>query len=132
MHSMKKQRDTVKKDKTISLLMNDLEDKFLIKGLKILRQVDKKYRIEDFAKEDKKNIKETISIRGLLNYYEIIGVGIKSDIYDIGMIRDAHKTMIARIYEITEPFIKRSRIEDNNQELWIKFEDSVEILKEGQ
>ncbi|MBE8189942.1 MAG: hypothetical protein HAW58_03605 [Candidatus Thioglobus sp.] len=34
--SIKKQRDTAKKDKTISLLMKDLEDEFLQDGMKIL------------------------------------------------------------------------------------------------
>jgi hypothetical protein len=46
--SIKKQRETIKKDKTIGLLMKGLEDDFLTDGLKILRKIDEEYRIEDF------------------------------------------------------------------------------------
>jgi hypothetical protein len=88
-----------------------LEDDFLTDGLKILRKIDEEYRIEDFAKLGKKNFKEAIAIRNLLNYYEIIGVGIESDIYDITMIKDAQKTMIIRIYEQAEPCLF---IQNNN------------------
>ncbi|CAC9950033.1 hypothetical protein [uncultured Gammaproteobacteria bacterium] len=127
--SIKKQRETIKKDKTIGLLMKDLEDDFLTDGLKILRKIDEEYRIEDFAKLGKKNFKEAIAIRNLLNYYEIIGVGIESDIYDITMIKDAQKTMIIRIYEQAKPFIIRSRQVDNNADLWIKFQGLIDILR---
>ncbi|WP_180334620.1 DUF4760 domain-containing protein [Bathymodiolus thermophilus thioautotrophic gill symbiont] len=127
--SIKKQRETIKKEKTIGLLMKDLEDDFLTDGLKILRKIDKEYHIEDFAKANKKNSDDAIAIRNLLNYYEIIGVGIESDIYDIAMIKDAQKTMIIRIYEQAEPFIIRSRQEDNNANLWIKFQNLIDILR---
>jgi hypothetical protein len=43
--STKKQRETIKKDKTIGLLMKDLEDDFLTDGLKILRKIDEEYSI---------------------------------------------------------------------------------------
>ncbi|WP_122951843.1 hypothetical protein [Bathymodiolus thermophilus thioautotrophic gill symbiont] len=43
------------KEKTIGLLMKDLEGDFLTDGLKILRKIDKEYHIEDFAKANKKN-----------------------------------------------------------------------------
>ena len=128
--SIKKQRETAKKDKTIELLMKDLEDDFLTDGLSILRQVDAKYHIEDFAKPGRKKSTQAIAIRNLLNYYEIIGVGIESDIYDITMIKEAQKTMIIRIFEQAEPFIVRSRREDNNVNLWIKFQGLVDILRE--
>ncbi len=123
-----KQRDIAKKNKTIELLMKDLEDDFLTQGLNILRETDQNYHIEDFAKESKKKTDEAIAIRNLLNYYEIIGVGIKSDIYDVEMIKDAQKTMIIRIYEQSYPFIKRSREQDNNPELWVEFEYLVSAL----
>jgi hypothetical protein len=105
--SIKKQRETIKKDKTIGLLMKGLEDDFLTDGLKILRKIDEEYRIEHFAKLSKKNSMDAIAIRNLSNYYEIIAVGIESDIYDITMIKYAQKTMIIRIYEHSEPFIIR-------------------------
>ncbi|MBA5248153.1 MAG: DUF4760 domain-containing protein [Gammaproteobacteria bacterium] len=77
--SIKKQRDTAKKNKTISLLMQDLEDDFLTDGLNILRSVDDNFHIEDFAKSNKKQSNEATAIRNLLNYYEIIGVDIEDD-----------------------------------------------------
>ena len=125
-----KQRDIAKKNKTIELLMKDLEDDFLAQGLVILREVDEEHNIGDFAKQNKKTSSEAIAIRNLLNYYEIIGVGVESNIYDIDMIKDAQKTMIVRIYEQATPFIKRSREQDNNLSLWVKFEKLVSILKE--
>ncbi len=124
-----KQRDIAKKDKTIELLMKDLEDDFLTEGLSILREVDGNNRIEDSAKEDKKNSNKAIAIRNLLNYYEIIGVGVQSDIYDLDMIKDAQKTMIVRIYEQSAPFIKRYRSQYNNNTLWKNFEQLVDSLK---
>lgn len=127
--SIEKQRDTAKKNQTISLLMKDLEDDFLTDGLNILRNIDENFHIEDFAKPNKKQSKEAIAIRNLLNYYEIIGVGIKSDIYDLMMIKEAQKTMIIRIYEQAEPFIIRSRREENNDTLWVKFQSLVNILR---
>jgi len=37
--------------------------------------------------------------------------------------------MIIRIYEQAEPFITRSRREENNDNLWIKFQNLVDILR---
>ncbi|WP_420886038.1 hypothetical protein [Bathymodiolus thermophilus thioautotrophic gill symbiont] len=37
--------------------------------------------------------------------------------------------MIIHIYEQAEPFIIRSRQEDNNANLWIKFQNLIDILR---
>ena len=88
-----KQRDTAKKDKTISLLMKDLEDDFLTDGMKVLLNI---HNSEDddvaiYANSTHKSDNNTNAIRNLLNYYENISVGVNSDIYDIEMIKKSQK-----------------------------------------
>lgn len=128
--SIKKQRETIKKDKTISLLMKDLEYDFLESGMRTLRHI---HNSEDddvaiYANSTHLQDKETISIRNLLNYYENISVGIVADIYDIEMIKKSQKSMIIAIYKQSEPFIIRLREQNKNPNLYIEFEKFIGIL----
>jgi hypothetical protein len=128
--SIKKQRETTKKDKTIALLMKDLEDDFLKTGMKTLLKV---HNSEDddvaiYANQTHKNDPEAISIKNLLNYYENISVGVSADIYDIEMIKKSQKTMIISIYKQSEPFIIRLRKQNKNPDLYIEFEKFIGIL----
>ena len=85
LYSIYRQRETTKKDKTIILLMKNLEDKFLKDGLETLRRVhnSQNNNVEIYANIDHGKDKEAINIRNLLNYYENVAVGVKADIYDI-------------------------------------------------
>ncbi|WXU00670.1 MAG: hypothetical protein Ctma_1399 [Catillopecten margaritatus gill symbiont] len=128
--SINKQRDTTKKDKTISLLMKDLEDDFLKSGMQTLLKV---HNNEDddvaiYANSAHKNDENAIAIRNLLNYYENISVGVGSNIYDVEMIKKSQKTMILSIYKQSKPFITRLREQNKNPNLYIEFERFVEIL----
>lgn len=129
--AIRHQRATAKKDKTIALLMKDLEDDFLTEGIKVLLKVhlDAQDDVAIYANAGNKSKKEAIAISNLLNYYENIAVGVKADIYDIEMIKKSQKTMIINIYEQAKPFIVKVRITDNNSNLYIEFEDFVSILK---
>ncbi len=129
--AIKYQRATTKKDKTIALLMKDLEDEFLSAGIKLLLKVhlDSQDDVAIYAHTDNKSKKEAIAIRNLLNYYENISVGVKADIYDVEMIKKSQKTMIIHIFEQSKPFIEKSRQVENNPNLYIEFEDFVKILK---
>ena len=125
-----KQRDTAKKDKTISLLMKDLEDDFLTDGMKVLLNI---HNSEDddvaiYANSTHKSDNNTNAIRNLLNYYENISVGVNSDIYDIEMIKKSQKTMIIAIYNQSKPFIVRLREQNKNPNLYIEFEKLIGIL----
>ncbi|SMM98491.1 hypothetical protein SPONN_2432 [uncultured Candidatus Thioglobus sp.] len=128
--AIKKQRETVKKDKTITLLMNNLEDKLLIDGIQLLLKIhlDEDDDVAIYANKSHKKDKEFIAIRNLLNYYENVAIGAKADIYDIGMIKKAQKTMISHIFSQSKPFIDKSRKADNNPNLYIEFEDFIQIL----
>jgi hypothetical protein len=130
--SIKKQRETIRKDKTISLLMKDLECDFLKSGsgMRILRDI---HNSEDddvaiYANSTHSRDKKAISIRNLLNYYENISVGIAADIYDIEMIKKSQKSMIIAIYKQSEPFIIRLREQNKNPNLYIEFEKFIGIL----
>lgn len=128
--SIKKQRETIKKDKTISLLMKDLECDFLKSGMRTLRDI---HNSEDddvaiYANATHSRDKEAFSIRNFLNYYENISVGIAADIYDIEMIKKSQKSMIIAIYKQSEPFIIRLREQNKNPNLYIEFEKFIGIL----
>lgn len=129
--AIKYQRATAKKDKTIALLMKDLEDELLTEGIKILREVhlDPQDDVAIYANIENKGRDKAISISNLLNYYENIAVGVKNDIYDVFMIKESQKTMIIGIYEQAEPFIAKVRKTDNNPNLYIEFEAFIQILK---
>lgn len=131
LYSIYKQRQTAKKDKTIALLMNDLEDSFLEEGIRLLLKVhlDPQDDVAIYANTENKSKEEAIAISNLLNYYENISVGAKADIYDIEMIKKSQKTMIIGIYEQAKPFITKVRKTDNNPNLYIEFEDFIQILK---
>ncbi len=128
--SIKKQRETTKKDKTISLLMKDLEYDLLESGMRTLRHIhhseDNDVAID--ANSTHSRDKEAISIRNLLNYYENISVGIAADIYDIEMIKKSQKSMIIAIYKQSKPFIIRLRAQNKNPNLYIEFEKFIGIL----
>ncbi len=128
--SIKKQRETAKKDKTISLLMQDLEDDLLKEGMKILLEI---HNSEDddvaiYANPKHKHDDEAIAIRNLLNYYENISVGVSAGIYDIEMIKQSQKSMIIAIYKQSKPFIKKTREQNRNPKSYIEFERFVDIL----
>ncbi len=128
--SIKKQRETIKKDKTISLLMKDLKYDFLESGMRTLRHI---HDSEDddvaiYANATHLQDEKAISIRSLLNYYENISVGIAADIYDIEMIKKSQKSMIIAIYKQSEPFIIRLREQNKNPNLYIEFEKFIGIL----
>ncbi len=53
----------------------------------------------------------------------------KNDIYYIKMIEQSQKTSIIAIYEKAKPFIIKVRKTDNNLNLYIEFEDFINILK---
>ncbi len=111
LYSIYKQRQTAKKDKTIALLMKDLEDRFLNEGLKELIKIhhNQDDDVAIYANVNHSKDKESIAIRNLLNYYENVAVGVKADIYDIEMIKKSQKTMIIAIYTQAKPFIERLR-----------------------
>ncbi len=68
--SINKQRETTKKDKTISLLMKDLEDDFLKHGMEILLRIhNNNDDVAIYANSAHANDNEAIAIRNLLNYY---------------------------------------------------------------
>lgn len=129
--AIKHQRATAKKDKTIALLMKDLEDIFLKEGINLLLKIhlDEHDDVAIYANAPNKKKSEAIAIRNLLNYYENVAVGVKADIYDIEMIKKSQKTMIIHIFNQSKPFISQSRQVENNANLYIEFEDFVEILK---
>ncbi len=129
--SIRHQRATVRKEKTIVLLMKDLEDDFLKSGMRTLRQI---HNSEDddvaiYANATHLQDKEAIAIRNLLNYYENISVGAAADIYDVEMIKKSQKSMIIAIYKQSEPFIIRLREQNKNPNLYVEFENFVKILK---
>lgn len=127
--SIKKQRETTKKDKTISLLMKDLEDDFLKDGMKVLLKIhNSEDNVAIYANLEHKNSDEAIAIRNLLNYYENISVGVNADIYDIEMIKKSQKSMIIAIYKQSKPFIALLREQNNNPKLYIEFEKFINIL----
>ncbi|SFV66855.1 hypothetical protein MNB_SUP05-5-851 [hydrothermal vent metagenome] len=122
-------RHTTKQENTIKLLMKDLNDDLIKEGIKLLESIDND-SIDIYANSSNRHKKETVNIRNLLNYYEMVSVGANKGIYDIKMIKQAQKTIITKIYQHSELFIKRVRKVENNNNLYIEFETFVEKLKE--
>ncbi len=129
--AIQKQRDTAKKDKTIVLLMNNLEDRLLKDGIKLLLKVhlDENDDVAIYANQSHKKDVEFIAIRNLLNYYENVAIGVKANIYDIEMIKKSQGTMISHIFKQSQPFINKLREAERNPSLYIEFEDFINILK---
>jgi len=116
-------RKTSKQQNTISLLMQDIDNEIIKKGIVVLLNEDKQ-KIKDFET----NSQPVIDLRNLLNYCEMLSVGVNNGIYDFTMIKKAQKTMITKIYKHSKPYIDKRRIETNNNNFYKEFELFVEKL----
>lgn len=125
-------RKTTKQENTIKLLMKDLNDNLIKEGIKLLEKIDNDEQdsIEIYANDKNIHKKETIYIRNLLNYYEMVSVGVNKGIYDVQMIKQAQKTIITKIYQHSKLFIDKVREVKNNNNLYIEFERFVNKLNE--
>ena len=124
--AIKSQKETTKKEKTISLLAKDLE---FLEGMDILRKITTEdIAIDSYAEKVNQFKKETIEIRRLLNYCEDISIGVLSKIYNFEMIKKSRKTTLTGIYNKAKPFIIRLREQDKNPNLYIEFENFVNII----
>jgi hypothetical protein len=98
--------------------------------LSLLEKIDNDSQasIETYAYKNNKNKKEAVIIRNLLNYYEMISVGVNRGIYDVDMIRDAQKTILSNIYKHSKIYIDRRRTEELKPLLYIEFEKLIIVL----
>ncbi len=125
----KKQRLVDRQNKTLLLLMNNLENEVTIDGMALLLKahLEADADVAIFANKAHKKAPAAIAIRNLLNYYENVVVGVQADIDDVEMIKKSQKTMIIAIYNQSEPFIKRLRKQNNNPNLYIEFEGFIAV-----
>lgn len=125
-------RKTTKQENTIKLLMKDLNDDLIKEGIELLEKIDNDGQdsIEIYANSINKHKEETIHIRNLLNYYEMVSVGVNKGIYDVQMIKEAQKTIITKIYQHSKLFIDKIRKVKKNDDLYIEFEKFVNKLNE--
>jgi hypothetical protein len=123
-------RKTTKQQHTIKLLLEDESNEFVKDGIKLLEKIDNDSQasIETYAYKNNKNKKEAVIIRNLLNYYEMISVGVNRGIYDVDMIRDAQKTILSNIYKHSKIYINRRRTEELKPLLYIEFEKLIIVL----
>ena len=128
--SIRYQRDSIKKSKTIDLLMKNLEDKALAQSLETLRQIhdNEDDDVAIYANKKHWNDEKSISIKNILNYYENLSVGVGEDIFDMAMIRTSQKTMIVDIYTQTKPFIDKLREQKQHPCFYVEFEKFIKIL----
>ncbi|RLK56226.1 uncharacterized protein DUF4760 [Stenotrophomonas rhizophila] len=59
--------------------------------------------------DDPEHTKETNEILYVLNHFETVSVGIKNDIYDEKMVKDAWCTMMCNTFEYSKPLVEAMR-----------------------
>ncbi|MDD9799352.1 MAG: DUF4760 domain-containing protein [Gammaproteobacteria bacterium] len=65
----------------------------------------------------------------IINYYEMLSVGIHEGIYDRNIIKRYNKSQIIKLFNLTRPFIEKIREEYNNQSLAMEFEKFARSLE---
>lgn len=65
----------------------------------------------------------------VINYYEMLSVGIHEGIYDRNIIKRYNKSQIIKFFNLTLPFIEKIREEYNNQSLAMEFEKFARSLE---
>jgi Na+(H+)/acetate symporter ActP len=116
-------RKTSKQQNTIKLLMQDINNDVIKNGIRTLLERDK----NDIANFDNNSI-VAMEVRNLLNYCEMLSIGVNNGIYDFKMIKKAQKTMITKIYEHSKPYIDKRRADTNNNNFYKEFEFFVKKL----
>jgi len=65
----------------------------------------------------------------VINYYEMLSVGVHEGIYDRNIIKRYNKSQIIKLFNLTRPFIEKIREEYNNQSLAMEFEKFARSLE---
>jgi len=65
----------------------------------------------------------------IINYYEMLSVGVHEGIYDRNIIKRYNKSQIIKLFNLTRPFIEKIREEYNNQSLAMEFEKFARSLE---
>lgn len=115
---IQQQRILQKQNNGISIMMAFSTNPELMQALLVSAEIHNapEEKVEDYAEEAPPNAsdeKEWLDKRRnlflLVNYLEMVSVGIKSNIYDRKIIYDSAKTIFTQTYERMEPFMKRRR-----------------------
>ncbi len=67
----------------------------------------------------------------VINYYEMLSVGVHEGIYDRDIIKRYNKSQIIKLFDLTLPFIEKIREEYNSQSLAVEFEKFARGLESG-
>lgn len=67
----------------------------------------------------------------IINYYEMLSVGVHEGIYDRNIIKRYNKSQIVILFDLTQPFIEKFRKEYNVRSVAEEFEKFARGLKSG-
>ena len=120
-------RRTARERNSLELLIQMRENDNLKEGLKIIRAIhhSKHDDMEKFCYEDEQNTDEALSIRGLLNFFEVISLGIRRKFYDEIVIKASHFSTFILVWNMTLPYITKRRQMMNNDKLFMEFEGLI-------
>lgn len=85
----------------------------------------------DVRTDDKQWTEKRERLVRVINYYEMLSVGVHENIYDRNIIKLYNKSQIIKLFNLTLPFIEKIREEYNNPSLAMEFEKFARGLESG-
>ena len=128
---IQQQRILQKQNNSISIMMAFSTNPDIMQALLVVAKIhnSSEEKVDTYAEEAPPNgsdetewLDKRRKLFLLVNYLEMVSVGIKSNIYDRKIIYDSAKTIFTQTYECMKPFIERRRALKHSQSFGEKFE----------
>lgn len=119
-----------RKSKTADLLMSLDNNKDLIAGMKVIRDIQYSgTSSEIYAEMKKEESAETHSIRYILNHLERVAACVENNIYDFSLIKATQRNRFIKTFEVTKPYILKVRENTASPEAYVALERLVKRLE---
>jgi hypothetical protein len=126
-------RKTSRQKSAIDVVMDMQESGEILKKLAVMREMHDSpdASIEQLAKKGLADglAEKAKIVREVLMFCETLSSGVRNGIYDEKIIRDNISTTLINIWDMSESFIKRVRVDRKNKAFYEHFEWLVERFK---
>ncbi|MBX8485411.1 DUF4760 domain-containing protein [Pseudomonas cichorii] len=121
-------KSTAKKKQTADLLFGTRADDRLTEGYKCLQELHNgtDLNIRTLAMGAPAHAEQARSVRYVLNHWERVFVGVRQNIYDECMLREANYNVVIRMYDQARPFIEAVREKSHIDTYWQCLEEAAE------
>ena len=132
------QRKLQKQNNSIRVISAFFSDHDLVRAARILAEIDvnPEDNVEIYAYanppqngDSEKWFAKSSALFSLINYFEIISVGIEADIYDRDIVRNGAQKIFATTYDRTVAFICKARGQRSAPNFGVHFERVAEEFK---